>query len=270
MGTLAIALLGAGRMGRQLAAAMAEAPGEFRLAGAWARPGSDSARALVASLPAGLAGDAVVDEDLRRVLEGAEVAIDFTLPSATRGVLDAVTASGTPLVCGVSGIGGPELDAMRAAAARLPIFYDRNMSVGLALLRRAVEDAARVLGPEFAASISDLHHEAKRDAPSGTALMLGEALARARQRDFADVMRYEPDLREGQRRDAGDIVFRVRREGQHPGTHAVRLAGRTETLEFCHEVFDRRVFADGALRAARWLRGRGPGLYGMDDLLAGG
>lgn len=254
-------------MGRQLLAAMADAAADCHLAGVWARPGSGSAAALVDAAPAGFAADATIDEDLGAVLSRCDVAVDFTLASATRQVLDAVVDTGRPLVCGVSGIGGPELDAMRTVASKLPVFYDRNMSVGIALLRRAVEDAGRILGEDFAASVSDLHHAGKRDAPSGTALMLGEALARARSQDFADVMRYDPEQAEGSRGDAGDIVFSVRREGEYPGRHAVRLAGPAETLEFCHEVLDRRVFADGALRAARWLVGQPPGLYDMDDLL---
>ena len=269
MAAISVALLGAGRMGRQLLAAMSDAPGDWRVAGVWARAASDSAGALLDAAPAELASKAIVSEDLADVVARCDVAIDFTLPAATAAILEAVRAAGRPLVCGVSGIAGPDLDAMRALAKALPVFYDRNMSVGIALLRRAIEDAGRILGEEFAASISDLHHAAKRDAPSGTALMLGEALARARRRDFSDVMSYEPDRGTGTRRKPGDIVFDVRREGQHPGTHAVRLAGPSESLEFCHEVLDRRVFADGALRAARWLHGRGPGLYGMDDLLGG-
>lgn len=250
-------LLGAGRMGRAVADALDSQPRRFRLSGVWARRPD--------TLPEAIGDRARSDPD--QALSGADVAIDFTLAGATATVLEAVLRAGTPLVSGVSGIAGPDLDAMRRAATRIPVFHERNMSVGIAILARAVEDAARVLGEDYAASVSDLHHAAKKDAPSGTALKLGEALARARRHRFADVMRYDPETGQGRRESPADIVFDVRREGEYPGRHAVRLAGPHETLEFCHEALDRQVFADGALRAAEWLVGREPGLYGMNDLL---
>jgi len=257
MGEIAVCLLGAGRMGRAVLDALDTHAGRFRLSGVWARRPE--------SLPDSIGERAA--SDITRALSGADVAIDFTLAGATATVLDAVVRAGTPLVSGVSGIAGPDLDAMRRAAARIAVFHERNMSVGVAILTRAVEDAARVLGEDYAASVSDLHHAAKKDAPSGTALKLGEALARARRCRFADVMRYDPETGQGRRESPADIVFDVRREGEYPGRHAVRLAGPHETLEFCHEALDRQVFADGALRAAEWLVGREPGLYGMEDLL---
>jgi len=257
MGEIAVCLLGAGRMGRAVLDSLDAQAGRIRLSGVWTRHPQ--------GLPDQIAG--LASTEPARALAGADVAIDFTLAGATATVVEAVLRAGTPLVSGVSGIAGPDRDAMRRAATQIPVFHERNMSVGIAILARAVEDAARVLGEDYAASVGDLHHAAKKDAPSGTALKLGEALARARRRRFADVMRYDPATGQGRRESPADIVFDVRREGEYPGRHAVKLAGPHETLEFCHEALDRQVFADGALRAAEWLVGQEPGLYGMEDLL---
>lgn len=266
---LGIAVLGAGRMGREILSAMAADPARFRLAGLWVRDGQQAGAAVLTALAGAAAGDAIAHSDLPAVLADADVAIDFTLPEAACTVADAAKTAGKPLVCGVSGLGAAELAALRSAAQEIAVFYERNMSIGIALLRRAVEEAGRVFGAGAEAEISDLHHAAKIDAPSGTALLLGEALAAARGQDFGAVMRYDAASGHGTRRRAGDIVFDVRREGEHAGRHTVTLANGPETLSFRHEVRDRGVFAVGALRAASWLAGRPPGLYGMADMLAG-
>lgn len=253
-------------MGLELLAAIAADPERWQLAGLWVRPDLLSTAAELPGMP-GAASAVVVSSDLSAVIETADVAIDFTLPSATGNVLSCALDSNKPLVSGVSGLDTAQLEALRRASASIPLFYSRNMSIGIALLRRAVEEAGSVLGAEAEALISDLHHAAKIDAPSGTALLLGEALAAARGQDFGEVMRYDAAAGRGTRRHSGDILFEVRREGSHPGRHTVRLAARGETLMFTHDVRNRGVFATGALRAAGWLAGRPSGLYGMQDLL---
>lgn len=263
---LRIAVLGAGRMGRELVAAIASSDAAA-LASVWARkgaqlmntvsgPGEDALRA------------AVVSADLEAVLAPAHVAIDFTLPAATPAVLDAVLASGTPLVCGVSGLSDAVMRRMREIAESVPVFYDRNMSFGIAVMTDLVTRAGAVLGPEFVAEVHETHHVHKRDAPSGTALKLGEALAAARWQDFGNVYRYS-ERGPTERHAPNDIVFLVTREGENPGEHKVVLRSEGETLELAHKVRDRRVFAQGALRAAKWLVGRGPGFWQMPDLAAG-
>lgn len=266
MSTFAISLLGAGRMGREIMACIRDDPG-LALAGVWVRPGSRLLGASMAEYAGPGASPVVASSDLPAVLANADVAIDFSLPAATPAILDAVQRASTPLVCGVSGLSADLQAALRRTADVAPVFYERNMSIGIAVMRRLVADAARLLGPEFSASVHDLHHAAKLDAPSGTALMLGEALAAARKQAFAEVMRYSADGTPTARNNA-DIVFDVRREGQHPGNHTVRFAGAAETLAISHDVSDRRVFAIGAVRAARWLRDRPAGFYGMQDMLA--
>jgi 4-hydroxy-tetrahydrodipicolinate reductase len=262
-GPLRVAVLGAGRMGRELIATLAVS-NDPTLAAVWARdPGK-----LVAG--AGLAERAVLasvalSDDLDRVLAAADVAIDFTLPAATPAVLEAVARTGKPLVCGVSGLDEALLRRMREVAASVPVFHDRNMSFGIAVLSELTERAAAVLGPEFEAEVHETHHVHKIDAPSGTALKLGEAIAAARGADFASVFRY--DARgEARRRSPEDIVFVVRREGEVPGEHTVVFRSAAETVELAHRVKYRRVFAEGALRAATWLAGRAPGFYRMRDL----
>ncbi|MGH8165874.1 MAG: 4-hydroxy-tetrahydrodipicolinate reductase [Woeseiaceae bacterium] len=256
---LRIAVLGAGRMGREVMRAIASCD-ELELAGVWVH----GERRLAADLP----GDpgATVSDDLAEVLAAADLAVDFTLPAATREVLDAALAAGRPLVCGVTGLQDAELVRMETVSKSVPLFYDRNMSLGIAVLKDLVSRAAPLLGPEFVAEIEDKHHVHKKDAPSGTAIALGEALAGSRGSKFADVFRYEPG-RVAVRRSPEDIVFSAVREGEVAGEHSVIFRSGVERLELAHKVADRRVFAQGALRAARWLAAQGPGLYCMQDLL---
>lgn len=240
-----LGVLGAGRMGQEILGCLSEDPATWQLAGLWLRAGSPA----VGFAPADLQSD-----DLASVLANADIGVDFSLPDATTAVLDAAVAAGVPLVCGVSGLDKPALDRMAEASRHIPIFYDRNMSIGIALLRQAVADAGRILGTDAAVTVHDLHHEQKLDAPSGTALMLAEEVTRyAENAPVTDA-------------EAGEICFEVRREGNHPGTHRVEFRAEAETIIYSHVVSDRRVFARGALRAAEWLLKRPPGLYDMRDL----
>jgi len=223
-----IAIAGTGRMGQAIAA-VAAAHEDLAICGLWGRGG-----------------------DLGALLADADVLIDFTLPEATRDVVDAVISAGTPLVCGVSGLDSSALAALDRAANVVPVVYDRNMSLGVAVLERAVREAAGALGVSFKVEISEVHHVHKKDAPSGTALKLGEAVAAARGRDRSDF-----------------IKFHSERRDEVPGDHEVIFRSATEQLSFAHSVTTRQVFADGALRAARWVIGRPPGRYAMRDVLFG-
>lgn len=215
-------------MGQAIAARLAEQP-DMQLAGIWTRGG-----------------------DLDALLEGADVLIDFSLPAGTEAVLDAVVRRRQPLVCGVSGLSAAQTKQLESAAAEVPLVYDRNMSLGVAVLERAVQEATAALGADFSVVISETHHIHKKDAPSGTALKLGEAVAGAR-----------PDL------DPGAIRYEVERVGEVAGDHEIVFRSKNERLSFAHSVTSRDVFADGALRAARWVIGRAPGLYRMSDVLFG-
>ena len=189
-------------------------------------------------------------EDLDAVVGAADVLIDFSLPEATPTVIETVERLGTPLVCGVTGLRPELLAAIERAARSIPVVYDRNMSPGIAVLEKIAVDAAVALGNDFAVEIQETHHVHKLDAPSGTALKLGEAVTRARGADPAGI-HYESE-----------------RRGEVPGDHRVILSSATERLVLEHSVATRDVFAAGALRAARWLADRPAALYTMQDVLA--
>lgn len=188
--------------------------------------------------------------DIDPIVAAADVVIDFSLPEATSEVLAAALHHRKPVVCGVSGLSDSQLASLRNAAAQIPLVYDRNMSLGVAVLERAVADAARALGDEFAIAVSETHHVHKKDAPSGTALKLGEAIAAAR----GDA-------------DTNGLSFSSQRVGEVPGDHEVIMRSATETLTFAHSVTTRQVFVDGALRAAQWLVDQEPGYFTMSDVL---
>lgn len=213
-------------MGRAIALSI-EQQADLELAGIWTRGGN-----------------------LDEIVALADVIIDFSLPEGTEQVLSAVVNYGKPLVCGVSGLSEAQLQALDESARVVPVLYDRNMSLGIAVLERAVREATAALGPAFDVEISETHHVHKKDAPSGTALKLGEAVAEARGDSDTSAVKYE-----------------VERRGEVAGDHAVVFRSSTEELRLAHSVTTRQVFADGALRAARWIVGQGPGLYLMRDVL---
>lgn len=249
-----IAILGHGRMGQEIQCCIADTH-DLQVASIWVRdsPADDGHTSYVQSA------------SLASVLSPADVAIDFTLPAATDQVIAAAIDADIPLVCGVSGLTAANRQHMADAAARIPILYDRNLSLGIAVMRQLVQLTGAALGENFDAEIHETHHVHKIDAPSGTALLLGETLAAARGQNFADVYHYDKD---GDSSPApGDIHFTVVRRGEVPGEHTVLLRSADETLSLTHKVTDRRVFAVGAITAARWLLIQTPGLYSLQDLL---
>jgi 4-hydroxy-tetrahydrodipicolinate reductase len=189
-------------------------------------------------------------DSLDAIAAQSDVLIDFSLPAATGEVLAAVRKHRLPLVCGVSGLDVTQMENLRQAAADIPIVFDRNMSQGISVLGDLVRRAAKSLGPEFLAEIHEVHHVHKIDAPSGTALQLGDAIAKARSMEPADAVRYT-----------------VERRGEVPGDHSVTLSSPSEALTLRHSVTDRTVFAVGAVRAARWVIQQPAGLYRMADVL---
>ncbi len=215
-------------MGQAVVAAI-EREADLTLAGVWAR-----------------------HTDIDAVVKAADVLVDFSLPEATATVLEAVLRHDMPLVCGVSGLDEQMMARLDQAGERIPVVYDRNMSLGIAVLERAVRDAAATLGPDFAVEISETHHRHKKDAPSGTALKLGEAVAEERGES-----------------GTGSVHFEVERRGEVPGDHEVVMRSASERLSFAHSVTTRQVFADGAVRAARWVVSQAPGRYQMRDVLFG-
>jgi 4-hydroxy-tetrahydrodipicolinate reductase len=180
--------------------------------------------------------------------------------------LQACRQSGTPIVVGTTGLSPQQEGLLEQASHEIPVVYGRNMSVAMNVFIHFVGQAASALGEDYDVEIIEAHHRNKVDAPSGTALALGEAVAAARKRKLTDLA---VAAREGHigPRVPGTIGFSTIRGGNIVGDHTVMFIAPDERLEFTHRAADRRAFALGALRAARWLAGRAPGLYSMAEVL---
>lgn len=260
---LNLAVLGAGgRMGREVVRAVVAAD-DCRLAGAMVRPGSaDVGRDAGEAAGTRHAGVLLCDSPAA-ALAGAGVAIDFTLAAATVANLAACRAAGCALVVGVTGHDPQLSDDIGRAAQDIPILRAANLSRGAAVLRRLAALAAEALPVSYDVAILDSHHRLKRDAPSGTALALGEIIAASRRDSRA--ARDRANRSESKPEDA--IRFASVRAGDIVGEHTVLFAGGGERIELTHRVQHRASFAEGALVAARWLAAQPPGLYGMDDVV---
>lgn len=207
--------------------------------------------------------------DAAPLLEESDVVIDFSAPAALRALLDlpAVSWEKKALIVGTTGLGAEEEARLARVAERSPVVVAANFSVGVNLLLQLVESAARVLGEEqFDVEIVEAHHRRKVDAPSGTALALARAVAAGRAVDLETVRR---DGRSGEvgARPTGEIGLHAVRGGAIVGEHRVQFIGEAERIEIAHIAADRRLFAEGALVAARWAAGRAPGRYHMSDVL---
>lgn len=256
---------GSGRMGRSILSCVADAP-DLKLAGAVTEIG-DPALGSDAGEHAGLGPMGVpLTDDRAQALHDAQVAIDFTLPAALEANVSACVQAGTALVIGTTGLSDAQQALLEKTSHEIPIVYGRNMSVGMNVFTHFVSAAARALGDEYDVEIVEAHHRHKVDAPSGTALALGEAVANARKSRLDDLAVKSRDGQIGPR-VPGTIGFSVIRGGNIVGDHTVMFIAPDERVEFTHRAADRRAFALGALRAARWLAGRAPGFYTMSDVL---
>jgi 4-hydroxy-tetrahydrodipicolinate reductase len=251
-------------MGRTLLEAVA-ADADCVLSAAIDRPGSPLLGQDAGSAWGTASGIRVTDQ-LPLALQRAQVLIDFTRPEATFGYLEACVAAGVPLVIGTTGFDEAGRARIAAAAQRIPIVFAPNMSVGVNLLMKLAELAAGVLEDGYDIEIIEAHHRHKIDAPSGTALGLGQAVARAINRDLAKCAVYGREGVTGER-DPKSIGFATVRGGDIVGDHTLLFAGVGERIELTHKASSRATFAQGALRAAKWLQGRAPGLYDMRDVL---
>ena len=201
------------------------------------------------------------------LIGGSDVVIEFSHAGGDRFAHAAVAAEhGTPIVIGTTGLSAAEAAAVRAAAKRIPIVWAANTSLGINLLLGLVEQVAARLGPDWDIEIMEMHHHGKVDAPSGTALALGRAAAAGRGTNLDAVAQRGRDGITGARR-SGDIGFASLRGGDAVGDHHVIFAGAGERLELSHRATNRAIYAKGAVRAARWVIGKPPGLYGMKEVL---
>jgi 4-hydroxy-tetrahydrodipicolinate reductase len=263
-----IAIAGSsGRMGRMLVEAVLASP-DCTLTGALDVPGS-AALGQDAGAFLGRHCGVTVTSDLAAGLVGAQVLIDFTRPEGTLAHLAAARAGGVAVVIGTTGFSPAQRALVAGHASALPLVMAPNMSVGVNVMLRLLEQAAAALGPDYDIEVVEAHHRHKVDAPSGTALAMGEALARGRGIDLAQRAVFTRHGHTGERR-AGDIGFATVRGGDIVGEHTVLFAGTGERIEISHKSSSRANYAEGSLRAARFLVGRAPGLYDMHDVLQPG
>ncbi len=194
----------------------------------------------------------------------AEGVIDFSHHSCVPGFVAKAADQGIPYVIGTTGLSPDEQAAVDAAARKVPVVQSGNYSLGVNLLLGLVERAASVLGPEYDVEVTEMHHRHKKDAPSGTALMLAKAVAKGRGTDGAFVYGRHGDVGE---RPVGEIAIHALRGGAVVGDHSVMFAGDLERVELVHRAQDRAAFAAGALKALEWAKGRGAGVYTMRHVL---
>lgn len=252
-----------GRMGRALMEAVEQDPGCL-LHGALDRSGHTSI-GQDAGLFGGRAGVKITDQ-LETALQEAEVLIDFTRPEATLSYLEACRKAKVNLVIGTTGFDANGRAAIEHAAREIGVVLAPNFSVGVNLLMKLAEMAAQVLNEGYDIEIIEAHHRHKIDAPSGTALGIGQAVAGALGRDLNSCAVYGREGVTGERKPE-TIGFATVRGGDIVGDHTLLFAGTGERIELTHKASSRATFAQGALRAAKWLQGRGPGLYDMRDVL---
>jgi 4-hydroxy-tetrahydrodipicolinate reductase len=192
--------------------------------------------------------------------------IDFSVPAATVANVEAAAAAGAAMVVGTTGLSPADKERIAAAAKTIPVVLAPNMSVGLNVVLKLVADATRMLGAAYDIEIVETHHRAKRDAPSGTALRLAEAVADASGRDLASTARYERHGDIGPR-TAAEIGIQTLRGGDVFGDHTVFFLGQGDRIEITHRASSRDTFAHGAIRAALWLAEKPAGLFDMRDVL---
>jgi 4-hydroxy-tetrahydrodipicolinate reductase len=263
--TIRVGVVGvAGRMGAQLVKAVHEAPG-LTLAAAIDRRDS-AAMGSDAGVLAGLAANGVlVQDDLRAALKSVDVVVDFSRADAAASSVDACVAARVAMMIGTTGLDATTLAAIDRAAQHIPILVSANTSLALNVLLDLVQRAARALPTGYDIEIIEAHHRHKVDAPSGTALVLGEAAAAGRGESLPRPI--APTGSQPGARTEGGIGFAVVRGGDVVGEHEVRFLGAGEQLRMTHIATDRAIFARGAVAAAAWLVGRSPGRYQMADFL---
>jgi 4-hydroxy-tetrahydrodipicolinate reductase len=262
--TLNMAIAGAsGRMGKVLLEAVAAAP-DMVLHAALERSGSPMLGRDAGEL-AGAACGVGIGDDLDS-LKGAHALIDFTRPEATLLHIEACRKHGVPMVIGTTGFDAPGKQAIADAAQVIPIVFAPNMSVGVNLVFKLLDVAARVLNEGYDIEIVEAHHRHKVDAPSGTALRMGEVLAQALGRDLQECAVYGREGVTGERQPS-TIGFATVRGGDIVGDHTALFATLGERVEISHKASSRMTFALGAMRAARFLQGQNSGLFDMQDVL---
>ena len=261
-----IGVLGcAGRMGRVLAAQILES-GKAELVGGTETPGSKYIGHDIAQLVGYDACGHMICDDPMTLFEVADIVIDFTVPIATVEHAKLASETGTSIIIGTTGLNDKQQDVIIKASKKVVVVKAANFSVGVNVLLGLANRTASLLDADYDIEIVEMHHRKKIDAPSGTALALGQAVAEGRGIDLEKVSQRVRDGHTGPRKK-GDIGFATLRGGDVAGDHVVVFAGEGERLELTHRASDRAVFAVGAVRAALWTVDQAPGLYSMADVL---
>jgi 4-hydroxy-tetrahydrodipicolinate reductase len=205
---------------------------------------------------------------IESLFKNTDGVVDFSCPMATDSMLRYVRDNqlGIPIVIGTTGLSQAHLDLIEECSKSAPIFFTSNMSSLVSMLNIVVYVMAKLLGENHDVEILEIHHRLKKDAPSGTALMLGKTIAKARNREFMDIANF---IRYGiiEQRKSGEIGFSVQRCSNVVGTHEISFMNELESIKIRHEAHSKEVFAKGAIRAVKWIIGRSNGIYTMDDLI---
>jgi 4-hydroxy-tetrahydrodipicolinate reductase len=255
----------AGRMGGRIITAIKEA-GNVQLVGAAERVGhgliGQDAGSVAGCGPLGV----LISDSLEVALKDADLLIDFTFPEVTLANLSVCLRLGKGLVIGSTGFSPDQRAQIEKAATRIPVVLAPNMSVGVNLCFKILKDVAATLGDAFDVEIVELHHNKKKDSPSGTAVRMGEVVAEALGRDYNQVANYHRQGMCGER-SKEEIGMQTVRGGDIVGEHTVYFIGQGERIEISHRAMSRDMFARGAVRAAGWLGGKKAGFYDMQDVL---
>lgn len=254
-----------GRMGRMIVHAILHTDG-LSLAGGTEQAGHEVIGRDIAELANVKACGLRVETDAEALFERSDAVIDFTSPTATATHAGLAARYETALIVGTTGLGPEQHESLAAAAQFVVVVVAANMSVGVNLLLGLTRQVSAILGDEYDIEVVEMHHRYKVDAPSGTALALGHAAAAGRGTSLDSVSQRVRDGQIGSRR-SGTIGFATLRGGDVVGEHTVIFAGEGERIELTHRATSRAIFAQGAVRAARWSEGRSPGLYSMRQVL---
>jgi len=261
-----VAVVGAaGRMGGRIITAIKEAEG-LELGGAIERPG----HAMLGQDAGSLAGcgplEVAIVDSLEEGMKSADVLIDFTFPEVTLKNVAVCARLGKMIVIGSTGFTPEQRAEVAGHARKIPVLLAPNMSVGVNACFKLLKEAAQILGDGFDVEIVELHHNKKKDSPSGTAVRMGEVVADALGRDYNKVANFHREGMCGER-SKEEIGMQTVRGGDIVGEHTVYFIGMGERIEITHRAMSRDMFARGAVRAATWLKGKAPGMYDMQDVL---
>ena len=255
----------AGRMGSRIISVIRETEG-IELSGALERAGNLALGKDAGIFSGGGASGVSINSSLEQIIVQGDVVIDFTAAEASLENLKIVSKAGKAIVIGSTGFTSAQIEEVKKHCREIPCVMSANMSVGVNVMLKVLHDTAKILGEDYDVEIVEAHHRLKKDAPSGTALMIAGCLADALGRNLGEVGVYARHGIIGER-SKKEIGIQTIRGGDIVGDHTVMFAGTGERLEFTHRAHTRDNFARGAVRAAIWVAGKKPGLYDMQDVL---